>query len=155
MFRGSVRYRYLDGVEVKLDTLHEAVSKDDTYALCIRAVNEADQGTYSVRATSKAGHVNCAAKLVMSDLEEKRRASSAQFTSRLASDVIAVDGTTLELSCGIQGYPAPDISWFYGGGERLGNAGQYAVFDSSSKAVLTVANVGQGNAGVYTCKIKV
>ncbi|KAK2186867.1 hypothetical protein NP493_186g03131 [Ridgeia piscesae] len=142
-----------DGKEiVSGDRIKFLFVDDESQALLISDVQEADMGTYKCRAVNKVGEATCSTTLNITDLEERKKECAPQFVTSLSDTLIAQDNNA-SFVCQILGYPQPDVIWQHNKKE-LKASGRHVIKVTDDECVLTLTGVTQNDAGTYTCKLK-
>ncbi|XP_028997915.1 neural cell adhesion molecule 2-like isoform X1 [Betta splendens] len=116
--------------------------------LTVRNIRQGDGGTYSCRATNKAG----------SQERELFLKVFVQPHITLLKNVTAVEGSAAMISCVAEGEPLPDISWrrasdgqtFVDGDKS--QDGRFEVRGRHGKSVLTISGVRLGDLGRFDCE---
>ncbi|KAM9327448.1 LOW QUALITY PROTEIN: neural cell adhesion molecule 2 [Pholidichthys leucotaenia] len=116
--------------------------------LTIRNIRQGDGGTYSCRATNKAG----------SQERELLLKVFVQPHITQLKNVTAVEGSAAMISCVAEGEPVPDISWrkasdgqtFVDGDKSLD--GRFEVRGRQGKSVLTISGVRLSDLGRFDCE---
>ena len=88
------------------------------------------------------------------DLDERKKECAAEFTAKL-EDQMANEEAEFKLSCGLRGYPAPDIMWLFNGQAVSRDSTDYTMTYDGTSATLILHYVKPEDAGGYVCRIKV
>uniref|UniRef100_A0A3B5ABZ9 Neural cell adhesion molecule 2 n=2 Tax=Stegastes partitus TaxID=144197 RepID=A0A3B5ABZ9_9TELE len=116
--------------------------------LTIRNIRQGDGGTYSCKATNKAG----------SQERELFLKVFVQPHITQLKNVTAVEGSAAMISCVAEGEPLPDISWRRASDGQTfvdGDKGQYGRFEvrgRHGKSVLTISGVRLTDLGRFDCE---
>lgn len=139
---------FKDGRPVQIDNQHVISAKNDKgeHSLTIKEARTEDAGTYSAKATNKAGTDQTAANFGVIEPVE-----APKFIEPL-SDFEIQPGQATQLQVKVVGKPEPQIAWLKNGkpvqvdGQRIiskqGEQGEHT---------LVVNNVSDSDAGTYTC----
>ncbi|KAI4795320.1 hypothetical protein KUCAC02_031493, partial [Chaenocephalus aceratus] len=116
--------------------------------LTIRNIRQGDGGTYTCRATNKAG-------------SQEREIFLKVFVQphiTQLKNVTAVEGSAAMISCGAEGEPLPDISWrrasdgkAFTDGDKSQD-GRFEVRGRHGKSVLTISGVKLTDLGRFDCE---
>ncbi|KAI4787144.1 hypothetical protein KUCAC02_036658, partial [Chaenocephalus aceratus] len=114
--------------------------------LTIRNIRQGDGGTYTCRATNKAG-------------SQEREIFLKVFVQphiTQLKNVTAVEGSAAMISCGAEGEPLPDISWRRASDGKAftdgDKDGRFEVRGRHGKSVLTISGVKLTDLGRFDCE---
>uniref|UniRef100_A0AAQ5XXN4 Neural cell adhesion molecule 2 n=1 Tax=Amphiprion ocellaris TaxID=80972 RepID=A0AAQ5XXN4_AMPOC len=111
--------------------------------LTIRNIRQGDGGTYTCKATNKAG----------SQERELFLKVFVQPHITQLKNVTAVEGSAAMISCVAEGEPLPDISWRRASdGQTFSQDGRFEVRGRHGKSVLTISGVKLTDLGRFDCE---
>ncbi|XP_071792535.1 protein Obscurin-like isoform X2 [Asterias amurensis] len=139
-----------DNCEILEDDDFKLLHDGELHSLVIREVYPEDAGIYYCKAFNTAGEEQCAAKIDVKD--PVCQGSPPKFTQKPRS--LTVDeGSSLKLTCKVEGDPEPAISWSKDG--RIISPGQRIVLKKLGLhiRILQIPTALSTDAGSYTCVI--
>uniref|UniRef100_A0A8C5XAV9 non-specific serine/threonine protein kinase n=1 Tax=Microcebus murinus TaxID=30608 RepID=A0A8C5XAV9_MICMU len=137
---------YKDGKPVEVDPHHILIEDaDGSCALILDTLTGADSGQYMCFAASTAGNASTLGKILV------------QVPPRFVKKVQAapfVEGEDAQLTCTVEGAPAPQIRW-YKDGAPLAPGGKYRVLSEprSGVLVLGIRAASKEDLGYYECEL--
>ncbi|TKR95914.1 hypothetical protein L596_010016 [Steinernema carpocapsae] len=140
---------FKDGSLVQIDGSHILEHKDASghHTLVIKDARMQDAGTYSCKATNKAGSAETKASFGVQEVVE-----APHFTEALMESEVA-QGEEAKLECTVVGKPAPEIVWKKDGVPV--NVDQSHIIskkDEQGHQVLVIKNVASEDVGTYSCE---
>ncbi|XP_075033451.1 myosin light chain kinase, smooth muscle-like [Mixophyes fleayi] len=103
--------------------------------------------TNSASSTTEEG---CESKEVFSFLQEQLQRPPT-FSSTL-QDQTEVVGSSARFHCHIEGFPDPEVLWFYSGSPIQESKRFQIEYEDSGSCTLVISDVSLNDAGVYTCQ---
>jgi len=141
-----------DGEELMASDRVKFMSPDSrTHILRLSRVEEADLGVYECKATNKVGTLSSKAKLIITDLEERKKERAPEFLSNF-NDVLVLEGKEAKLSLRFIGYPQPEVEWLFNGQKLDKSELIDATFDGEQASLLLRATRPE-HSGQYTCRL--
>lgn len=114
--------------------------------LIITNAEAGDFGLYELTVANSLGEVSSSANV--NTFENK----APKFVSRL-SDMTRDVKTQTKLSCRVEGFPDPGITWTFNG-KVLEPGLRYCLFSEMGEQILIVSNPAESDSGVYECIAK-
>uniref|UniRef100_A0A914KKC3 Ig-like domain-containing protein n=1 Tax=Meloidogyne incognita TaxID=6306 RepID=A0A914KKC3_MELIC len=140
---------FKDGQPVQIDGIH-VVAIDDGHGkheLIIKDAKNSDAGTYSCKATNKAGSAETRTNFAV--IEEME---APKFVDGL-KPVEVKEGETAKMSVEVTGKPEPEVQWNKDGWPvQVDNVHTIAKDEGKGRHSLTVKDANIADAGTYTCK---
>lgn len=114
--------------------------------LKVSCVDMKHQGTYTCKASNKAGHITTQTTLVVKETER-----APEFVSVL-SDLVANESEDIALSVKVSGHPKPVVN-FYKENKRIQNIDGISIKGSDDGTwSIVIEDAGPPDSGVYECK---
>jgi len=108
-------------------------------SLMINYMRREDSGMFQCSASNEAGYTTAYTWL--------RVKTSIPILIQPPSNLTALDGKDATISCTAEGSPAPNITWFFNGGQ-ISFSGRIQILEDGSLLIATVRSTDQGK---YTC----
>ncbi|XP_038047057.1 myosin light chain kinase, smooth muscle-like isoform X3 [Patiria miniata] len=141
-----------DSCEILEDDDFKLLHDGELHSLVIREVYPEDAGVYFCKAFNAAGEDQCSAKIVVKD--PVCPGSPPRFTQKPRS-VTVDEGSSLRITCKVEGDPEPAISWAKDG--RIISPGQRILMKKlgigSSLRILQIPAALATDAGSYACTV--
>jgi protein sidekick len=109
-------------------------------SLHINYMRREDSGMFQCSASNEAGYITGYTWL--------RVKTAVPILISPPSNLTALDGKDATISCTAEGAPAPNITWFFNGGQ-LSFSGRIQILEDGSLLIATVRSTDQGR---YTCQ---
>ncbi|KAI1702784.1 immunoglobulin domain-containing protein [Ditylenchus destructor] len=140
---------FKDGRPVEMDNVH-VVKKDEDHgrhSLTVKDATLADAGTYTCKATNKAGEAETKANFGVEELLQ-----APKFTEGLKPvEIKEKDSGTMSVV--VEGKPEPKVEWFKDGRPvEVDNVHVVKKDEDHGRHSLTVKDAALADAGTYTCK---
>ncbi|KHN78733.1 Muscle M-line assembly protein unc-89 [Toxocara canis] len=138
-----------NGIPVQIDNVHTISKKDEKghHTLVIKEARLEDIGTYSCKATNKAGTVETKANFAVQESVE-----APIFTEGL-SEVAVQEFETANLSVTVVGKPEPEVQWFKDGAPvNIDNVHVISKKEENGQHTLTIKQARLEDSGTYSCK---
>ena len=143
---------FKDGISVDNNTDYVTKFENGICSLMIEETMKEDSANWSVRASNQAGYSESHAKLTVREIQPVEEEFAPRFLKGLNNQE-ATEGQSLELHCQVDGYPAPNVSWFKNG-ICIDKTKYYNIGGENGDCVLRIENVYLEDASEFTCRIE-
>jgi len=133
-----------DGQEVKRSDRVLCTFDGTTAQLTVSSAEAVDFGTYELIVANDLGQISSNA--AVTKVEE----CAPRFIKKLTDTEANVKVQT-KLSCRVEGFPEPEISWLYNG-KPIESGVKYSIFKELDEQILIIFNPTEIDSGNYECR---
>ncbi|XP_031789486.1 uncharacterized protein LOC100679567 isoform X4 [Nasonia vitripennis] len=129
------------------------LTKCEPDGLCTLTIEETfaeDSAKFSCKAANEVGAAETEAVLKVRETSPEEQLSPPLFVKELSTSV-ALEGSTHQLECNVQGNPLPTVQWFKND-VNIDNSPDYVTTYNNGEAILKFEEVYIDDQGTYTCK---